>query len=64
MRITLLPQCRVIELEGSRTAGDLLVELGFLPGTAMVIRNRTLVPEREMLQADDEIEVRSVISGG
>lgn len=64
MRITLLPQHREVEIHGRRRAGDVLRELGVLPGTAMVIRGDELVPEHEMLEASDVIEVRSVISGG
>lgn len=64
MRITLLPQHKEVELTGRRRASDVLKQLGFLPGTAMVIRGEELVPEHEMLEADDVLEVRSVISGG
>ena len=64
MQITILPQRKQIEIAGRRRAADVLRELGFLPGTAMVIRGDTLVPENSMLEADDVIEVRSVISGG
>ena len=64
MHITILPQRKQLEIAGRRRAGDMLRELGFLTGTAMVIRGDTLVPEGGMLEADDVIEVRSVISGG
>jgi sulfur carrier protein ThiS len=64
MRITVLPTRKQVEISGRRRARDLLRELGFQPGTAMVIRGDVLVPESAMLEADDEIEVRSVISGG
>ncbi|MGD9762997.1 MAG: thiamine biosynthesis protein ThiS [Candidatus Binatia bacterium] len=64
MRITVLPQRKELELSGRRRAGDVLRALGFLPGTAMIIRGDELVPESTMLEADDVIEVRSVISGG
>lgn len=64
MRITLLPQHQEVEIGGRRRAIDVLRELGFLPGTAMVIRGDELVPEDAMLEADDRIEIRSVISGG
>lgn len=64
MRITILPEKKHVELMGRRRVSDVLRELGYLPGTAMVIRGDELVPEGEMLEADDEIEVRSVISGG
>jgi sulfur carrier protein len=64
MHITLLPQHREVELSGRRRASEVLRELGVLPGTAMVIRGDELVPEHEMLEADDVVEIRSVISGG
>jgi len=64
MHVTVLPQRKQVVLEGRRRAGDVLQQLGFLPGTAMVIRGDELVPEHEMLEADDTIEVRAVISGG
>jgi sulfur carrier protein ThiS len=64
MRITVLPQRKQFEIAGRRRAAEVLRELGFLPGTAMVIRGDELVPESGMLEADDVVEVRSVISGG
>jgi len=64
MHITILPQRKEIEIAGRRRAADVLRELGFLPGTAMVIRGDVLVPESGMLEANDVVEVRSVISGG
>jgi sulfur carrier protein ThiS len=64
MRVTVLPQRKVLELNGRRNVAEVLRELGFLPGTAMVIRGDELVLESEILEADDDVEVRSVISGG
>ena len=64
MHITVLPQRKQIELGGRRRASEVLRQLGFLPGTAMVIRGDELLPEGTMLEADDVIEIRSVISGG
>ncbi len=64
MRITVLPQHKQVELSGRRRASEVLTQLGFLPGTAMVIRGDQLVLEHEMLDADDVVEIRSVISGG
>jgi sulfur carrier protein len=64
MHITLLPQHREVEISGRRRASEVLRELGVLPGTAMVIRGDELVPEHDMLEADDVVEIRSVISGG
>jgi len=44
--------------------GQLLSELGVLPGTAMVIRGDVLLTDAEMVEDAEEIEVRAVISGG
>lgn len=64
MRITISPPGRQIELRGRRRVADVLRELGILSGTALVIRGEELLSEHEMLEADDWVEVRSVISGG
>lgn len=64
MRITLLPQHKEVELDGRRRVADVLRQLGIVPGTAMVIRGDELIPDNGMIEADDEIEIRSVISGG
>ena len=64
MRITLLPQRKQVEIAGRHRVGEVLRQLGLLPGTAMVIRSDELVPENAMLEADDDVEIRSVISGG
>jgi sulfur carrier protein ThiS len=64
MRVHLRPQQRTVELTGRRSVGRLLAELGILPGTAMVIRGDVLLTEGEMVEEDDELEVRAVISGG
>jgi sulfur carrier protein len=64
MQITLLPQRKLIELEGRRRVGEVLNALGLLPGTVMVIRGDELITEQEMVEADDSLEIRNVISGG
>jgi hypothetical protein len=64
MRVHLHPQGRTVELTGRRAVGRLLTELGVLPGTAMVIRGDVLLLDGEMLEDDDVVEVRAVISGG
>ena len=64
MRITLLPQCRQIELDGRRRVADILRHLGLLPGTVMVIRGDSLMCDSDLVEADDLIEIRNVISGG
>lgn len=64
MRVHLRPQGRTVEVQGRRAVHRLLRELGILPGTAMVIRGDLLLTDQELLENDDEIEVRAVISGG
>jgi sulfur carrier protein ThiS len=64
MRITLVPQQKQIELDGRRRVSDILQHLGLLPGTVMVIRGNELMCDSEFVEADEAIEIRSVISGG
>jgi sulfur carrier protein ThiS len=64
MRVHLRPERRVVDVDGRRRVDALLAELGILPGTAMVIRGDLLLTDGEMVEADDEIEIRAVISGG
>jgi sulfur carrier protein ThiS len=64
MRIRLQPQRRIVELRGRRTVAAILRELRVLPNTAMVIRDDLLLMDDEMVDEDDEIEIRAVISGG
>lgn len=64
MRVHLHPQRRTVEIQGRRTVAALLAELSVLPNTAMVIRGDRLLLDDEMVQDDDEIEIRAVISGG
>ena len=64
MRVHLRPQGRTVDVEGKRRVGQLLGELGILPGTAMVIRGDLLLTDGEVVEDGDEIEIRAVISGG
>jgi sulfur carrier protein ThiS len=64
MRVFLRPQQRTVEVSGRRTVAAMLRELGILPGTAMVIRGDLLLLDTEMLDDEDDVEVRAVISGG
>ena len=64
MLITLLPQRKQIELQGRRRVADILRQLNLLPGTVMVIRGDELVTDQDMIDADDCIEIRNVISCG
>lgn len=64
MRITLLPQHKQIELPGRQRVSEVLRQLNMLPGTVMVIRGGELITEHDFLDANDAVEIRSVISGG
>lgn len=55
---------RTVEVEGARTVGRLLDELGLNREAHLVIRNGTLVPGDARVEDSDTIEVRPVISGG
>ena len=64
MQIKLLPQNQTLTFPGSMIVSVLLKKLDLLPESVMVIRGSSLLTEEERVQADDEIEIRSVISGG
>ena len=64
MLITLLPQRKQVEIEGRRRVADILHQLGLLPRTVMVIRGETLATDEEVVEANEAIEIRNVISGG
>ena len=64
MRVLLNPQGRSVEIDGAKRVSDLLTRLNILPGTVLVIRGDRLLTEDAPLSATDEIELRSVVSGG
>jgi sulfur carrier protein ThiS len=64
MIITLLPQHKQIELDGRRRVADILRHLNLLPGTVMVIRGEELACDDDVVEANESIEIRNVISGG
>lgn len=64
MRVHLHPQRRTVEVPGRKRVGQLLADLGILPGTAMVIRGDLLLTDGELVEDEDEVEIRAVISGG
>jgi sulfur carrier protein len=55
---------REIDIDGPRTVNALLERLDLNREAHLVIRNGTLVPGDERLAADDEVEIRPVVSGG
>ena len=64
MQVKLLPQNQMLTFSGSMIVSVLLKKLNLMPESVMVIRGTHLLTEEERVQADDEIEIRSVISGG
>jgi tRNA-5-methyluridine54 2-sulfurtransferase len=64
MRVRLRNPDREVQFDGHRRVRDVLAELAIDPETVLVIRDRTLLTADERLGADDEVEIRPVISGG
>jgi sulfur carrier protein len=64
MRVLLRNPRREVEIQGSRRVAALLAELDLARESHLVIRNGELVPGDAVLAADDEVEIRPVISGG
>lgn len=53
-----------MDVERAKRVGDLLEQLQIQPGTVLVIRGDHLLTEDARLDPSDEIELRSVVSGG
>lgn len=64
MKVRLKPQGRELDVSDVKRVCDLLDRLSIVPGTVLVIRGRRLLTEDARLEPDDEIELRSVVSGG
>ena len=64
MKVRLTPQGRELEIGRLKRVADLLAHLEIAPGTVLVIRGDSLLTEDARLSASDEIELRSVVSGG
>lgn len=64
MKVKLRNPRRELDIDGSRTVGALLAELGLDRESHLVMRNGTLVPGDARLDATDVVEIRPVISGG
>ena len=64
MKVLLRNPSREVVVDGRRNVLALLDELGLNRESHLVIRNGTLGPGDGELAADDEVEIRPVISGG
>lgn len=64
MRVRLRNPDREVVLAGPRSVAELLRELDIAPHTVLVLAGGSLVTAGHELGADDEVEVRPVISGG
>lgn len=64
VQVKLLPQNKIVTFSDSMRVTVLLRRLALQPETVMVIRGNRLLTEEDVVQAEDDIEIRSVISGG
>ena len=64
VKVHLRNPTRTVEFDRSMSIIALLRELDLNRESVLVIRQGTLVPGDTMLDADDEVEIRPVISGG
>ena len=64
MKVHLRNPSRTLELDGPMSIVALLQRLDLNRESVLVIRAGTLVPGDAMLDGDDEVEIRPVISGG
>jgi sulfur carrier protein len=64
MRVVLRNPHRELQIAGPLSVGKLLRRLDLNRESVLVVRGDTLVPGDAMLDDDDVIEIRPVISGG
>lgn len=64
MKVVLRNPRRELDIRGPMSVAKLLGQLEVHRDTVLVIRGDTLVPGDAMLDDDDTIEIRPVISGG
>jgi sulfur carrier protein len=64
VKVTLRNPRRVVDVAGPRRVNALLAELGVNRESVLVIRGDTLVTGDALLEDDDSVEIRPVISGG
>jgi len=55
---------RELEIDGPKQVKVVLRDLEIDPETVLVIRGEDLLTREDLIEPDDEIEIRSVISGG
>lgn len=55
---------RTVEIGGRRSVQRLLLELGFDPESALVVRNGQLLTRDMVISEADEVEIIPAISGG
>jgi sulfur carrier protein len=64
VKVHLRNPTRTLDVDGPVSIVSLLRRLDLNRETVLVIRDGTLVPGDALLGADDEVEIRPVISGG
>lgn len=64
MKVRLRNPDRVEVLEGPAKVREVLLRLGLHPDSVLVIRGDELLTKDDRVGADDEIEIRPVVSGG
>ena len=64
MKVILRNPRREVELTGRRRVRDLLKEFDILPDTVLVIRGDQLLTADQVVEENDEVEIRPAISGG
>jgi sulfur carrier protein len=64
VKVRLKPQNRELTVTDVKRVSDLLDRLAIVPGTVLVIRGQQLLTDDARLDPDDDIELRSVVSGG
>jgi sulfur carrier protein ThiS len=64
VRVRLRNPDRELEVDGGRPVRTVLEELGIPTDTVLVIRRGELITRDTRVADEDELEIRSVISGG
>lgn len=64
MEIRLEPHGKLVTLAGRRNVGEIVKSLGIVAGTVIAIRGEDLLTDDEMVEDNETIEIRAVISGG